>query len=87
MAGVGNTVLFTVFDPEQFGGIEHFHEETQNLADFVRGCPPVDENRPIQLPGDPERAAKLKRSSDGITVSDGTWDLIRKAASDAGVEV
>jgi len=87
MPGFGNTVLFTVYNPAFFGGVEHFASETSRLAQFVRDTPCAEGVEKIQLPGDPERTAKAKRSIDGISISDGTWDLITKTAKDFGIGV
>ncbi|MCZ2340994.1 MAG: Ldh family oxidoreductase [Bacteroidales bacterium] len=85
LAGVGNTAVFTLFDPARFGGIDHFMQETTRLAAFVRGCPPADPTKPITLPGDPERLTKEARLRDGIVIPDGTWELLRKCAEELGV--
>lgn len=85
MAGVGNTAVFTLFDPARFGGIDHFLQETTRLAAFVRGCPPADPAQPITLPGDPERRTKEARLRDGIFIPDGTWELLRNCAEKLGV--
>lgn len=85
MAGVGNTVLFAVFDPAAFGGVECFLAQADGLTAFVRGCPPADPARPITLPGDPERSAKAARTRDGIPIPDGTWSLIAKTAAELNV--
>jgi uncharacterized oxidoreductase len=85
IAGQGNTAVFVVFDPKHFGGTEHFVCQTDGLTEYVRSCPRADEACPITLPGDPERAAKAARERDGISIPDGTWELIVKTATDLGV--
>ena len=85
MAGVGNTVVFIVLDPKQFGGVDSFLKQADGLTGFVRSCPTRDPNGKIILPGDPERDAKAARSKAGIAIPDGTWALIAKVASELGV--
>jgi uncharacterized oxidoreductase len=87
MAGVGNTVLFIVLDPNSFGGTDCFLKQTDGLTDFVRSCPTKDANTTITLPGDPERHTKAARLKSGLMIPDGTWALISKAAADLGVAV
>ena len=87
LAGIGNTAVFAVFDPAAFGGVEHFLQETTGLVGFVRGCPPADPSKPITLPGDPERATKTARLASGISVPDGTWELLTKTAKELGVAI
>jgi hydroxycarboxylate dehydrogenase B len=87
MTGVGNTVLFTVYNPALFGGTEHFLDEVTGLAGYVRNCPLADEANDITLPGDPERRAVQARNRSGIAIPDGTWELIAAEATRAGVEL
>ena len=84
-AGHGNAAVFLLFDPAFFGGIDHFLKETTGLRDFVRSCPTAPGVVGITLPGDPERAAKARRSIEGIPIPDGTWDLIAKTARELDV--
>jgi len=84
-AGVGNAVLFVLFDPAWFGGADHFLRETTALAGYVRGCPTAPGVERITLPGDPERAARERRAAEGIPVPDGTWALLAGEAAALGV--
>lgn len=86
MAGVGNAVVFAVFDPAAFGGVDHFLSQTDGLTGFVRGTPPAP-GQTITLPGDPERKAKAERTKTGIAIPDGTWKLIADTATKLGVAV
>ena len=85
LAGQGNAAVFVLFNPALFGGTDHFLKETDALTAYVRACPTAEGVSAITLPGDPERAAKEKRTADGIAIPDGTWELIAKAAGELGV--
>ena len=85
LAGIGNAVVFTVYDPAAFGGTDCFLAQTDGLTGYVRGCPPSDPTKRITLPGDPERATKSARLAAGIAIPDGTWTLILKTAQELGV--
>jgi uncharacterized oxidoreductase len=87
LAGVGNAVLFVLFDPAKFGGAECFLKETTGLTDFVRSCPTAPGVERITLPGDPERIMREKRTAEGIPVPDGTWALLVREATALGVPV
>jgi uncharacterized oxidoreductase len=87
LPGVGNAVLFVVFDPAMFGGAESFLRETTGLTEYVRGCPTGPGVERITLPGDPELAMRAKRSDEGISIPDGTWALLVKEAETLGVPV
>jgi uncharacterized oxidoreductase len=86
MAGVGNTVLFVVFNPSFFGGTDHFVQQSTGLAEFVRSCPTAP-GQQITLPGDPERRSKTQREQTGISIPDGTWKLMCDTASECQVPV
>jgi len=85
MAGIGNAVVFVLFDPAAFGGVDHFLGQTDALTGYVRSCPTAPSGPGIVLPGDPERSAKAQRLADGIDIPDGTWDLLTKTAAELGV--
>jgi uncharacterized oxidoreductase len=87
LPGLGNSVVFTLFDIEYFGGADHFLSETGNLATFVRETPLATGVNAITLPGDPERLTKKKRLAEGIPIADGTWSQITKLAAELGVPV
>jgi uncharacterized oxidoreductase len=87
LPGMGNAAVFVLFDPARFGGTEHFLKETDGLTSYVRTCPTAPGVAAITLPGDPERAAKASRLKSGITVPDGTWELIAKTARDLNVQL
>jgi uncharacterized oxidoreductase len=87
MAGVGNAVVFVLFDPAAFGGTDHLLKQADDLTAFVRGCPPTTPGGAVTLPGDPERIARAARTQLGIPIPDGTWGLLTRAAADLGVLV
>ncbi|QVL33680.1 Ldh family oxidoreductase [Telmatocola sphagniphila] len=80
LPGLGNSVLFVLFNIEMFGGIEHFLFESGKLTDYVRACPTAPGVKGITLPGDPERLTRIQRLKEGITIPIGTWELLVKEA-------
>ncbi|NBO93575.1 MAG: Ldh family oxidoreductase [Planctomycetia bacterium] len=82
-----NAVVFALFDPAQFAGIEHFCQETGDLAANVRSSPPVTPGTTITLPGDPERLTRERRRREGITLDDGTWGQLTTLADRLKVKV
>ncbi|MSR32399.1 MAG: Ldh family oxidoreductase [Gemmataceae bacterium] len=82
-----NAVLFVLFCPAQFAGMEHFLNETTGLSRSVRDCPKAEGfTGPIVLPGDLERHERAKRSVEGINLDDGTWGQIQELATRKGVD-
>jgi uncharacterized oxidoreductase len=80
LPGVGNAAVFIVLDPALFGGTDHFLKEANALAEYVRSCPTTAVIPAITLPGDPERTSRERRTLEGITIPDGTWELIANTA-------
>ncbi len=85
LPGLGNTVVFVLFDTAHFGGSEHFLSEAGKLSDFVRHTPCAAGVASITLPGDPERLTKQKRIAEGIAIAEGTWSLLTKLAGELNV--
>ncbi|MDX1945157.1 MAG: Ldh family oxidoreductase [Pirellulaceae bacterium] len=81
----GNCVFMMLIDPARFGGAEHFRAEVSQLVDYVKSSPRVDGCDEILLPGDPERRLFEKRSREGISLDDGNWGDLTKAAGKLGV--
>jgi uncharacterized oxidoreductase len=85
MAGVGNSVLFVLWDVDAFGGREHFLETVGGLSEYVRSTPRAAGVERIVLPGDPERETRDRRRVEGITIPDGTWALLHNLADELGL--
>jgi uncharacterized oxidoreductase len=82
---LGNCVFMQLFDPEQFGGGEHFGREVADLIAFLRGCPRVTGCETITLPGDPERMVHAVRREHGIPFDDGNWRQLVERANSLGI--
>lgn len=87
LPGAGNAAVFVLYNPALFGGTDHFLKESDGLTSYVRSCPTAAGVGAITLPGDPERSTKAKRLVDGISVPDGTWELIAKTAGELKVSL
>ena len=87
LPGVGNAAVFIVLNPELFAGASHFLAETDGLASYVRSCPTVAGIQAITLPGDPERVTRTRRQAEGISIPEGTWELISAAARELAVVI
>ncbi len=84
---VGNGVFMMVFDPEHFGGTEHFDSEVSQLVDWVRSCPRVDGVDEVIMPGEPERRTLARKRAEGIALDEGNWSQLVKLAEELGVDV
>lgn len=80
-----NNVLLIVWDPEAFGGAEHFLGEAGKLVDWVRSARPRPGCDRIQLPGDRSRETRAERLSRGIPLSDEYLRPLRELAAEGQV--
>jgi uncharacterized oxidoreductase len=85
MPGVGNSVVFVLWDVSAFGGRECFMNSAGSLADFVRRTPRAEGVSEITLPGDPERRMLARRQREGILIPEVTWSQISIVAQELGV--
>lgn len=87
MPGLGNSVLFVLWDPDSFGGRECFLSAVDGLAEFVRRTPQAGGIVSITLPGEPERRTRAQRGTDGIPVPDVAWAMLSQLSIEQGVAV
>jgi hydroxycarboxylate dehydrogenase B len=87
MSGVGNSVLFTLWDVDAFGGREHFLATVGGLSAYVRDTPRAAGVDRIVLPGDPEREARERRRAEGLAIPDGTWAILKNLGDELGINV
>ncbi|MEY2735232.1 MAG: hypothetical protein RLZ58_641 [Pseudomonadota bacterium] len=79
-----NGMFAIVIDPERLGTREAFEREARAFADWLRESPAVDDDG-VQLPGEPERRARVERSAYGIVIDDGTWAEIVQSGAKVGM--
>ncbi|MEL7463223.1 MAG: Ldh family oxidoreductase [Pseudomonadota bacterium] len=53
--------------------------------DFVRSARPADPEKPVMIPGDPERKARAERLADGVPLPAETWESLVAAARSVGL--
>lgn len=82
---LGNCAVFVVFNPECFAGVPHVMQEVSQLETFVRSSPPIDESKPVTLPGDPEQRVLAQRLETGIPLDDGNWNALLELAIELNV--
>jgi uncharacterized oxidoreductase len=73
--GVAVVTLRNV-DPVKLGTAEAFDAECARFIDFVKSCPPVEENGEVLTPGELEDRNRAQRSREGIELDDTTWAQI-----------
>ena len=80
----GHDMFAVLIDPARFAGVEWLRCEIDGLLDYVKASRPADPQKPVLVPGDPERAAHEERSRTGIAIDATTWKEILEAGEKVG---
>ena len=81
---VYNGMLTILIDPARLGARETFEREAVAFVDWLRQAPPAQGVDAVQVAGDPERAARVRREREGIRIDAGTWAQFEAAAAKVG---
>ncbi len=76
--------FFLALDPRAFRAEGEFEEDLAHLIDTLHTTKRADENQPVLVPGDPERACCEERSRDGIPIPPPLAQQIRGVAEASG---
>jgi LDH2 family malate/lactate/ureidoglycolate dehydrogenase len=71
---------------DAFTDPDEFERRLQDLAEDVRDEPRVDDDEPVQVPGDPEKRAREERTAEGIPVPDHDLERFDRIAEELDVE-
>lgn len=77
--------LFLAIDPNAFREAGAFERDVDEVIEVLTGSRPVDSARPVQVAGDPERAARRERERSGIPMPETLLAQLRAIAGNAGV--
>ena len=81
-----NNMLSIIIDPKRLVSEEFYATEVDAAIKHVKASPPMDADKPVLIPGDPERATHIERSEQGIPVDDETWRELVETAVSVGIE-
>jgi uncharacterized oxidoreductase len=84
---VYNGMLTVLIDPAKLGTQEAFTEEARAFVESLRQGPAAPGVDHVQIAGEPERAMRVARAKEGITVDTQTWEEIRAAGQKVGLTV
>ncbi len=84
---VYNGMLTVLIDPAKLGTQETFTEEARAFIESLRQGPAAPGVDHVQIAGEPERATRIARAKEGITVDSQTWEEIRAAGQKVGLTV
>ena len=82
---VVNGMLTILIDPARLGTQDAFDAEAVEFIDWLKAGPVAPGFDSVKIAGEPERAARLQRKVDGITVDAQTWLEIVEAGRKVGV--
>jgi uncharacterized oxidoreductase len=86
-SGRGGGTLFIAFDPAVFGSAASYAEAADRVLARIKAVPPAPGFQEVLLPGEPELRNKAKRGAEGVPIPEATWEALKKAGSDLGVDV
>jgi len=81
--GIVNNMFTLIVDPKRLVEQEWLNNELDEMVSYLKGTPPQAETGPVKIAGDPERATRQDRQTNGIPVAE--WDNIKQAGIDLGV--
>jgi len=82
-----NNVLAIVWQPQPFGGTEHFLMQAGQLIASTRHSRRKAGVERIRLPGDRSREVREQRLRDGIPFDEGNWQRLVKTAAELNVSL
>jgi hydroxycarboxylate dehydrogenase B len=82
-----NGMLTVLIDPAKLGTQTAFESEATAFVDWLKASPPQNGVDAVQIGGEPERAYRLQRERDGITIDSATWAEIEAAARKVGARL
>ena len=78
-----NGMLTVLIDPNRLGTQASFEQEALAFTDWLRQSP--SHSGGVKIAGEPERAARVARTRDGIVVDDATWAELEASAAKVGL--
>lgn len=82
---IANNMLTIVIDTAALAPESGLHRAAEAIVRYVRESPPVDADRPVLLPGEPERRAWQVAARSGVRVDDHTWTQLLDLARGLGL--
>ena len=85
LGSIVNCMLAFVVDPARLVDQDWMRAEIDAVIDYVKASPAAREGEPVLVPGDPERAHRLERTTNGLPIDDTTWEEILEAGEKVGL--
>ena len=75
-----------IINPEHLIAKEFIHTETDATIAHIKASPPLVDEEPVLVPGDPERASNEARRQSGIPIDEESWRLFVESGLSVGVD-
>ena len=82
---IHNGMLSIYLDPKRMDDGHGWSGAVADYIEFVRSRPPAKGVEGVLIPGDPERARRKDRLTNGLPLSPGVWDSILKTGEELGL--
>ena len=82
---LSNGMLSIYMDVATFDSGGGFADEVAQYLDFARSARPIDPDKPVLLPGEPERQSRADFAANGIPLQDTTWRSLVDTAALVGM--
>ncbi len=80
-----NCMLSIIIDPSKLVDNAFYTAELDATLQWVKDSKPIDPDKPVLVPGEPEQIMKAEREANGIPVDDVTWEEVLAAAESVGL--
>lgn len=84
--GPYNGMLSIYIDPSRLDDGSGPGAQAAAYIQFVRSARPADPDKPVMIPGDPERKARIERRRNGVPLPADTWASLMAAAKSVGLD-
>ena len=80
-----NCMLSIIIDPSKLIDNAFYAAELDATLKWVKASRPIDPDKPVLVPGEPEQITKKEREANGIPIDDATWEELLVAADSVGL--
>ncbi len=81
-----NCMLSIIIDPSKLVDNSFYAEELDATLKWVKASTPIDPDKPVLVPGEPEQIMKAERETNGIPIDDTTWEELLISAESVGID-
>ncbi len=80
-----NNMLAILMDPNRFVQNNYMKREVDAMIAYAKASPAADPDKPVLIPGEPERLKRSAMLQKGIDIEENTWEALMAAAQTVGL--